>query len=105
MKSIRQQIIEAKKEKTQREEEMWFVDYCNNCKTGLASECDVPCHHPWYCWHEGESAIVQAEIVRIDKFRRQHGYVTSQMYYDYKDLRKRQHQLIWKGRQKLLKGQ
>ena len=43
MKSIRRQIIEAKKEKTQREEEMWFVDYCNNCKIGLTSECDIPC--------------------------------------------------------------
>ena len=32
MKSIKQQIIEAKKEKTEREEELWFVDYCNNCK-------------------------------------------------------------------------
>ncbi len=105
MKSIRQQIIEAKKEKTQREKEIWFVDYCNNCKTGLASECDIPCHHPWYCWHEGESAIVQSEIVRIDEFRRQHGYVTSQMYWEYKELRKKQRQLIWKGRRKLLKSQ
>ena len=105
MKSIKRQIIEAKKKKSQREEEAWFVDYCNNCKTGLACRCDVPCHHPWYCWHEGESAIVQSEIVRIDEFRRLHGYVTSKMYYDYKDLRKKQRQLIWKGRQKLLKGQ
>ena len=38
MKSIKEQIIEAKKEKREREEEMWFVDYCNNCKTGLASK-------------------------------------------------------------------
>ena len=42
MKSIRQQIIEAKREKTEREKEMWFVDYCNNCKTGLAFKNDVP---------------------------------------------------------------
>ena len=28
-----------------------------------------------------------------------------QMYWEYKQLRKRQRQLIWKGRQKLLKGQ
>ena len=104
MKSIRQQIIEAKKEKTQREEEMWFVDYCNNCKTGLASECDVPCHHPWYCWHEGEAAIVQAGIVRIDEYRRLHGHVTSQMYWEYKELRKRQRQLIGKGRRELLRN-
>ena len=103
MTSIKQQIIKAKKEKREREEELWFVDYCNNCKTGLASQCDVPCHHPWYCWHEGESAIVQAAIVRIDEYRRLHKHVTSQMYWEYKELRKRQRQLIWKGRRELLK--
>ena len=104
MKSIKQQIIEAKKVKWEREEEMWFVDCCNNCKTGLASKHDVSCHHPYYCWHEGEAAIVQAGIVRIDEFRRQHGYVTSQMYWQYKELRKRQRQLIWRGRRKLLRS-
>ncbi len=104
MKSIKQQITEAKQEKTEREKESWFVDYCNNCKTGLASKNDIPCHHPYYCWHEGESAIVQAAIVRIDEFRRQHGYVTSQMYWEYKQLRKRQRQLIWQGRRKLIRS-
>ena len=104
MTSIKQQIIKAKKEKREREENMGFVDYCNNCKTGLAFKNDVPCHHPYYCWHEGESAIVQSEIVRINEFRRQHGYVTSQMYYEYKELRKKQRQLIWQGRRKLLNG-
>ena len=104
MKSIKQQIIKAKQEKTEREEELWFVDYCNNCKTGLASEHDIPCHHPYYCWHECESAIVQAAIVRIDEFRRLHGYVTSQMYLEYKELRKRQRQLIGKGRKGLLRN-
>ena len=103
MKSIKQQIIEAKEEKTEMEEELWFVDYCNNCKTGLASQCDVPCHHPWYCWHEGESAIVQAAIVRIDEYRRLRGHITSQMYLEYKKLRKRQRQLIWQGRRKFLR--
>lgn len=104
MKSIRQQIIEAKRQKTERESELWFVDYCNNCKTGLAFKNDVPYHHPYYCWHEGESAIVQAGIVRIDEFRRLHGYITSQMYVEYKQLRKRQRQLVWKGRRNLLKS-
>ena len=94
MKSIRQQIIEAKKEKTEREEELWFVDYCNNCKTGLAFKNDVPCHHPYYCWHEGEPAIVQSDIVRIDEFRRLHGHITAQMYVEYKQLRKKQRQLV-----------
>ena len=105
MKSIKQQIIKAKQEKIERENELWFVDYCNNCKTGLAFKNDVPCHHPWYCWHEGEAAIVQADIVRIDEYRRLHGYITVQMYEEYKRLRKRQRQLIWHGRRKLLGGQ
>ena len=103
MKSIRQQIIEAKKEKREMEEELWFVDYCNNCKTGLAFKNDVPCHHPYYCWHEGEPAIVQAGIVGIDEYRRLNGHITAQMYEEYKRLRKRQRQLIWYGRRKLLR--
>ena len=104
MKSIKQQIIKANQEKIERENELWFVDYCNNCKTGLAFKNDVPCHHPYYCWHEGEPAIVQAGIVRIDEYRRLYGYVTAQMYEEYKQLRKRQRQLIWHGRRKLLGG-
>lgn len=104
MKSIRQQIIKAKKEKTERGSELWFVDYCNNCKTGLAFKNDVPCHYPYYCWHEGEPAIVQSDLVRIDEFRRLHGHITAQMYVEYKQLRKRQRQLVWKGRRKLLRG-
>ena len=103
MKSIRQQIIEAKKEKREMEEELWFVDYCNNCKTGLAFKNDVACHHPYYCWHEGESAIVQSAIVGIDEYRRLNGHITAQMYEEYKRLRKKQRQLIWHGRRKLLK--
>ncbi len=103
MKSIRQQIIEAKKEKREMEEELWFVDYCNNCKTGLAFKNDVACHHPYYCWHEGESAIVQSAIVGIDEYRRLNGHITAQMYEEYKRLRKRQRQLIWYGRRKLLR--
>ena len=104
MTSIREQIIEAEAEKREREEELWFVDYCNNCKTGLGLKNDVACHHPYYCWHEGEAAIVQAEIVKIDEYRRLHGHVTSQMYYEYKELRRRQRQLVWRGRRELLKN-
>lgn len=104
MKSIKQQIIKAKQEKIERKSELWFVDYCNNCKTGLAFKNDVACHHPYYCWHEGEAAIIQAVIVRIDEFRRLNGYITAQMFEEYKKSRKRQRQLIWKGRRKLLRG-
>ena len=89
-KPFYQLLEEAEREKQEKEDELWFVDYCNNCKTGSAFKNDVACHHPWYCWHEGQAAIVQAEIVMIDEYRRLHGHVTSQMYWKYKELRKRQ---------------
>lgn len=105
MKSIKQQIIEAKKEKIERNKESWFVDYCNNCRTGLASKHDIPCHHPWYCWHDGgECQEVQAGIVRIDEFRRLNGYITSEMFEKYKELRERQAKLIGKGKAKTLRS-
>lgn len=104
MKSIKQQIIQAKQEKTERNKESWYVDYCNNCKTGLSSEHDVPCHHPYYCWHEGESADVQAGIVAIDEHRRLYGYITAQMREEYKQLRNRQAKIIGKGKAKTLRG-
>ena len=33
--------------------EFWFVDYCTNCKDlDVMDPKEVPCHHPWYCWHD-----------------------------------------------------
>lgn len=105
MKSIKQQIIDAKMEKTERNKEAWFVDYCNNCKTGLASEHDIPCYHPYYCWHDGgECQEVQAKIVAIDEFRRLHGRLDAHMYQEYKELRERQAKLIGKGKAKILRS-
>ena len=104
MKSIKQQIIEAKMQKKEQNKESWFVDYCNNCKTGLASEYDVPCHHPYYCWHEGESAEVQARIVKIDEYRRLNGHITAKMCEEYKELRKRQAKLIGRGKSRLIRS-
>lgn len=50
MKSIRQQIIKARKEKTERESELWFVELLQqHARQVLAFKNDVPCHHPWYC--------------------------------------------------------
>lgn len=34
--------------------DFYFVDYCNNCKDlDVMDITEVPCHHPWYCWHDG----------------------------------------------------
>lgn len=34
-------------------DDFWYVDYCNNCRDlDVMDEKEVPCHHPWYCWHD-----------------------------------------------------
>ena len=34
--------------------DFWYMDYCNNCKDlDIMSPLEVPCHHPFYCWHDG----------------------------------------------------
>lgn len=34
--------------------DFWFVDYCNNCRDlDVMAANETPCHHPWYCWHDG----------------------------------------------------
>ncbi|MBQ2654039.1 MAG: hypothetical protein IJF83_10825 [Methanobrevibacter sp.] len=47
--------------------ELWFVDYCNNCKDlDIMSPNEVPCHHPWYCWHDGsEVQELEAELGKL----------------------------------------
>lgn len=67
MLSIQEQIQATMQQKKQHLDELYFVDYCNNCRTGLASKYDVPCHHPWYCWHETGTGDLQAEIVKLQK--------------------------------------
>lgn len=104
MKTIRQQIIEEKQNQIEKNKDLWFVDYCNNCKTDLASKYDTPCHHPYYCWHEGESAIVQDGIIQIEEYRRTHGFITTQMYEQLKVLHQKKRKLIGKGKARTIRG-
>jgi len=67
MISIQEQIQQTKATKKEYLKELYFVDYCNNCRTGLASKYDVPCHHPYYCWHDGSTCEqLQYEIVKLE---------------------------------------
>lgn len=45
-------------------DDFWYVDYCNNCKDlEVMSPLEVPCHHPWYCWHDkGEVQEMEAKL-------------------------------------------
>ena len=48
-------------------DDFWYVDYCNNCKDlEVMSSLEVPCHHPWYCWHDkGEVQEMEAKLGKL----------------------------------------
>ena len=48
--------------------ELYFVDYCSQCKDlDVMSPNAVPCHHPWYCFFDnGEVQELEAEIGKIN---------------------------------------
>ena len=93
MVSIQDQIQTVKQQKKEYLQELYYVDYCNNCRTGLAAKHDVPCHHPWYCWHTGKSAEIQSEIVQLQNKEK----LTTQEYYKLKNLKIKQRKEIIKG--------
>lgn len=97
MISIQEQIQQNKQTKKGYLKELYFVDYCNNCRTGLASKYDVPCHHPFYCWHDnGECQELQYEIVKLETKNK----LTNQEYETLKNLKIQQRKKVIEGLRK-----
>lgn len=92
MNIIRQQIQTEKASQQEYLKELYYIDYCNNCKTGLSSKHDIPCHHPWFCWHTDDDDIgnLQRQIVELDRKKQ----LTSQEYYKLKELKDKRYQKI-----------
>lgn len=57
--------------------DFWYVDYCNNCRDlDIMSPNEVPCHHPWYCWHDGgEVQELEFQLSCLYENRRVRGYL------------------------------
>lgn len=85
MVSIQEQIQEAKQNQENYLKEFYYMDYCNNCRTGLAAEHDIPCHHTWYCWHTDEDGIgdLQRQIIELECKEK----LTSKEYFTLKKLK------------------
>lgn len=58
--------------------DFWYVDYCNNCKDlDIMDSKEVPCHHPWYCWHDnGEVQELEYQLGCLNETERTRGYLT-----------------------------
>ena len=94
MVDIQDQINQVKQTKKEYLKELYYVDYCNNCKTGLASKHDTPCHHPYYCWHDnGEIQKLQTKIVQLQI----KPYLTTQEYETLKTLKTKQRKKTIEG--------
>ena len=71
MDIIQQQLEAEKEQKKENLKDLFYVDYCNNCKDeeirGDYGKNYTPCHHPWYCWHDGGE--VQKLEARLGELR------------------------------------
>lgn len=108
MTSIQQQIIEQKQNKTEKLKDLFYVDYCNNCKDaeirGEYGRDYVPCHHPWYCWQDGgEVQELEYQLSLLRENEHWQGYLTAQEYEKLKKLKARKWELIKEGRRNMPK--
>lgn len=76
--------------------ELYYVDYCNQCKDlDVMSPVSVPCHHPWYCHLDGgEVQSLEASIGRINHNNWLRGYLFATERKELKQLRNKKFNLV-----------
>ena len=106
MTTLRQQIIKQKQNKTENLKDLFYVDYCNNCKNaeirGTYGKDYTPCNHEWYCFNDGgEVQELESNIAKINHDVWLRGYMCAYEREELKELKNRKWELIKKNRRKL----
>ena len=106
--TLQEQIIQQKQEKSEKLKDLFYVDYCNNCKDleirGTYGKHYTGCHHPWYCWHDGgEVQKLEARIAEIKHIEWLYPFLPAKEKEELKQLQKKKWELIKKGRQNMPK--
>ena len=106
MDLLEQQLQEEKIIKKEKLKDLFYVDYCNNCKDdnirGEYGKDYTPCHHPWYCWHDnGEVQDIEYRIGLINHDVWLRGYMCAYEREELKELRGRKWELIKEGRRNM----
>ena len=76
--------------------ELYFVDYCNQCKDlDVMSHNNVHCHHPWYCHlDKGEVQDLEASIGRINYQEWLRGYLFATEKKELHELKEKKFHLV-----------
>ena len=82
--------------KNKYQQELWFVDYCGNCKDlDVMSSNDIPCHHSWYCWHDnGEVQQLEFELGKLKESKHWNGRLTAQEFEKLQQLKQKKFELV-----------
>lgn len=77
-------------------DDFWYVDYCTNCKDlEIMDSNEIPCHHPWYCWHDGgEVQQLEYELGVLNEKERLNIRLTAQEKEKYFQLKQRKFELV-----------
>lgn len=76
--------------------DLFYVDYCNNCKDlDIMSPLEVPCNHPFYCWHDkGEVQELEGRIGAINENERVRGFLYAYEKEELYKLKQRKFELV-----------
>ena len=106
MVTLQEQIRQRKEDKKEKLKDLFFVDYCNNCKDaeirGKYGKHYTPCHHPWYCWHDGgEVQKLEARLGEINHMEWLYPFLPAKEREERKQLQKKKWELIKQGRRNM----
>lgn len=103
MMTIKQQIQQAKKTRTEQIKDIWYTDDCNNCKDlEIRGSNYLSCTHQWYCHHDnGPVQELEFKIGLINHNINQRGYMCSYEREELKKLRDIKFELVKECRRSL----
>jgi len=106
MDIVQQQLQAEKENKKENLKDLFYVDYCNNCKDeeirGTYGKHYTPCHHPWYCFHDGgEVQEMEYRIAKINNDAYIRGYMCAYEREELKKLKEEKWKLIQQCRRSM----
>jgi len=106
MVNLQEQIKQRKEDKKEKLKDLFYVDYCNNCKDreirGQYGKDYTACNHPWYCWHDGgEVQKLEARLAEINHIEGLYPFLPAKEREERRQLQERKWELIKQGRRNM----